>query len=131
MAEVVHQQNIIRKAQDFAALAYHGEKRLNGEDWLTHVERVVDLLRQAGADDTTLAAAYLHDVASFGVASAEIETYVVKENELVGVGFFSVVIFLTVFSAVGYFICINFWTANYAGFARQLETLFESQFSRK
>jgi (p)ppGpp synthase/HD superfamily hydrolase len=50
-------------ARLFAREAHAGQRnKHDGEPYIRHVERVVEHLRKAGADDITLACAWLHDV---------------------------------------------------------------------
>ncbi len=52
---------LLTKAHDFAKKAHDHQKRSSGEPFFIHLEGVVELLTQIGADDEMLAAAYLHD----------------------------------------------------------------------
>ncbi len=53
---------LIQKAFDFAKKAHEGQKRLSGEDYLTHLVEVADILASLNMDSVTIAAALLHDV---------------------------------------------------------------------
>jgi (p)ppGpp synthase/HD superfamily hydrolase len=51
------------QARLFAHLSHDGQvNKHDGEPYIRHVERVVEHLRKAGADEITLACAWLHDV---------------------------------------------------------------------
>ncbi|MCP4231809.1 MAG: bifunctional (p)ppGpp synthetase/guanosine-3',5'-bis(diphosphate) 3'-pyrophosphohydrolase [bacterium] len=50
------------KAKEFARKAHRGQVRRSGEPYDVHPEAVASILREFGADDTVLTAAYLHDV---------------------------------------------------------------------
>ncbi|OGC66956.1 hypothetical protein A3J33_02725 [candidate division WWE3 bacterium RIFCSPLOWO2_02_FULL_53_10] len=54
--------DLIRRAYAFAEVAHLGQKRLNGDDEITHLLKVADYLADYRADSMTLAAALLHDV---------------------------------------------------------------------
>ena len=56
--------DIVAKAREFAETKHLGQKKKYvDQPYFKHVEAVVNILRDAGIDDTTtLAAAYLHDV---------------------------------------------------------------------
>lgn len=53
---------LIRRAYAFAEVAHLGQKRLNGEDEITHLLKTADYLADHRVDSVTLAAALLHDV---------------------------------------------------------------------
>ncbi len=53
---------LIQKAYDFAKKAHEGQKRLSGEDYLSHLVEVADILAELHMDSVTIAAALLHDV---------------------------------------------------------------------
>ena len=55
-------RDFIRRAYEFAAAAHEGQKRLTGDDYVTHPLAVAKLLSELEIDDATLAAALLHDV---------------------------------------------------------------------
>jgi GTP pyrophosphokinase len=55
-------QDRLRRAYEFAALAHEGQKRLTGDDYVVHPLAVAKLLTELEMDDATLAAALLHDV---------------------------------------------------------------------
>ena len=60
---------LIKKAYDYALLKHFGQKRLTGEDYITHPLSVAYILTSINADSTTIAAALLHDV--FYVSDAD------------------------------------------------------------
>jgi guanosine-3',5'-bis(diphosphate) 3'-pyrophosphohydrolase len=51
----------IERAYRFAAAAHEGQKRLSGEDFVTHPLSVAQILADLGLDTTTLVVALLHD----------------------------------------------------------------------
>ena len=53
--------DLIKKAYDFAAKAHEGQLRISGSIY-THPFAVSLILANLGLDDTTIAAALLHDV---------------------------------------------------------------------
>ncbi len=53
---------LIKKAYDYAYDKHFGEKRLTGEDYITHPLNVAYILTSINADASTIAAALLHDV---------------------------------------------------------------------
>ncbi len=55
-------RELLRQAYEFAAEAHTGQKRLTGEDYMTHPLEVARVLSELEMDDSTLAAALLHDV---------------------------------------------------------------------
>ncbi len=61
--------NLIKRAYNYASVKHFGEKRLTGEDYITHPLSVAYILTSINADATTIAAALLHDV--FYVSDAE------------------------------------------------------------
>lgn len=56
--------NLVEKAKEFATLAHEGQYRWDGvTPYITHPEKVVNLLKGMGiSDENMLAAAWLHDV---------------------------------------------------------------------
>lgn len=54
--------DLIRRAYAFAEVAHLGQKRLNGEEEITHLLQTANYLVDYRADSMTLAAALLHDV---------------------------------------------------------------------
>jgi GTP diphosphokinase / guanosine-3',5'-bis(diphosphate) 3'-diphosphatase len=52
----------VRRAFDFSAHAHRGQKRLSGEDYISHAVAVARILVDLQMDTTTVAAALLHDV---------------------------------------------------------------------
>src|SRR5215831_1568574 len=63
------------KAALFAAERHEGHKRkFGGEPYFSHLAVVAEMVKAAGADEATVAAAYLHDtVEDVGVTYAELE----------------------------------------------------------
>ena len=59
---------LIKKAYEYASSKHFGEKRLTGEDYITHPLSVAYILTGINADATTIAAALLHDVFYVGDA---------------------------------------------------------------
>ena len=53
---------LIKKAYDYAYDKHFGQKRLTGEEYITHPLNVAYILTKINADATTIAAALLHDV---------------------------------------------------------------------
>ena len=54
--------DLLTRAYEFALSAHVGQKRLTGNDYITHPLSVAMLLAELQMDDSTLAAAILHDV---------------------------------------------------------------------
>jgi len=54
--------DLIKKAYQFALQAHDGQLRISGEPYITHPLAVSLILANLGLDDTTIAAALLHDV---------------------------------------------------------------------
>ncbi len=52
---------LIQKAYNVAELAHRGQKRLSGEDYITHPLHAAYFLSELGMDATTIAACLLHD----------------------------------------------------------------------
>ena len=81
--------DMIRLAYDFAESAHHGQKRLNGEDYIQHCLGTALHLTRINMDEATIIAGLLHDVVDeAGVSMEEVEKQFGKEiAELVrGVG---------------------------------------------
>jgi GTP diphosphokinase / guanosine-3',5'-bis(diphosphate) 3'-diphosphatase len=55
-------RDLLVRAYEFAAEAHAGQKRLTGDDYITHPLSVAQLLTELEMDDATLAAALLHDI---------------------------------------------------------------------
>ncbi|MCJ7823245.1 MAG: HD domain-containing protein, partial [Armatimonadetes bacterium] len=53
---------LLRRAYELAEEAHRGQKRLSGDDYVTHPLEVAKILVELEMDDATLAAALLHDV---------------------------------------------------------------------
>lgn len=64
MDYIEKRENVIEKALMFAVLAHSGQVRKGNkkEPEIVHPIAVAEILRQYGADDNVIAAAYLHDV---------------------------------------------------------------------
>ena len=77
--------DLIKKAYNYASLKHFGDKRLTGEDYITHPLSVAYILTSINADSTTIAAALLHDV--FYVSNAKEEEF----KEIFGEDIFSIV----------------------------------------
>lgn len=54
-------QALIQKAYNTAELAHRGQKRLSGEEYITHPLHAAYFLSELGMDSTTVAACILHD----------------------------------------------------------------------
>lgn len=65
---------LVRDAFELAARVHAGQtRRADGADFIAHLVRVAHLVRDAGGDEETVAAALLHDsVEKAGVAASEI-----------------------------------------------------------
>ena len=55
-------RDLLTRAYEFAAEAHAGQKRLTGDDYITHPVAVAQLLTELEMDDATLAAALMHDI---------------------------------------------------------------------
>ncbi len=55
-------RELLRRAYEYARRAHAGQRRLTGDEYLSHPLAVAELLVELGMDDATLAAALLHDV---------------------------------------------------------------------
>ena len=53
---------LIERALRFSAVAHRGQKRMSGEDFVSHSIAVAMILGEQLLDSTTIAAALLHDV---------------------------------------------------------------------
>ncbi len=56
----------IKKAYEYAYNEHKGMKRLTGDDFITHPLEVVKILMSLNVDDTTIVAAFLHEVINNG-----------------------------------------------------------------
>ncbi len=56
------EEELIRKAYDFAERAHQGQKRLSGEPYFIHVFETAKILAKFGMDVQTIVAGLLHDV---------------------------------------------------------------------
>lgn len=54
--------DLIERAFEFSAAAHHGQKRLSGDDYISHAVEVAKILVNQQLDSITIAAALLHDV---------------------------------------------------------------------
>jgi guanosine-3',5'-bis(diphosphate) 3'-pyrophosphohydrolase len=54
--------DLLTRAYRVSAQAHHGQKRVSGEDFLSHSVAVATILAELQMDSTTIAAALLHDV---------------------------------------------------------------------
>ncbi len=72
--------SVEQQARDLAVQA-HGEdlNQHDGEPYIRHVERVVEHLRRMGADEVTLAVAWLHDIVEDTVVTIEQIRYLFGE----------------------------------------------------
>jgi GTP diphosphokinase / guanosine-3',5'-bis(diphosphate) 3'-diphosphatase len=67
--------SLIRRAYDTAVEAHTGQQRRSGEPYVLHPVAVARIVASLGLDDTTIAAALLHDaVEDTGVTLADLET---------------------------------------------------------
>jgi GTP diphosphokinase / guanosine-3',5'-bis(diphosphate) 3'-diphosphatase len=85
---------VVRRAYDFAQQAHEGQRRLSGEPYLTHTIAVAMIVAELGLDETSVAAALMHDVvedtpvsvdeleATFGTVIAQIVDGVTKLDRL-------------------------------------------------
>jgi len=62
LQQVMQTSDLVRRAYDFAKKAHQGQKRKNGEPYLTHVVAAADHVAEWGLDEATVAAALLHDI---------------------------------------------------------------------
>jgi guanosine-3',5'-bis(diphosphate) 3'-pyrophosphohydrolase len=53
---------LIQKAYEFAKKAHEGQQRLSGDEYLTHLVGVADILAELHMDSVTIAAGLLHDI---------------------------------------------------------------------
>ena len=54
--------NLVAEAREFAQIAHAGQtSKVTNEPMFNHLEEVADILKNAGCDDETVAAGYLHD----------------------------------------------------------------------
>jgi GTP diphosphokinase / guanosine-3',5'-bis(diphosphate) 3'-diphosphatase len=85
---------VVRRAHDLATRAHEGQLRLSGEPYLTHTIAVATIVAELGLDETSVAAALLHDVvedtpvsideieSTFGTVIAQIVDGVTKLERL-------------------------------------------------
>lgn len=55
-------KDLTKKAFEFAKKAHEGQKRMSGEDYISHPIAVAKILTEMKSDPQTIAAAFLHDV---------------------------------------------------------------------
>lgn len=60
--ELIHQSSIVRRAYEFAKKAHRGQIRKNGEPYFNHSVAAARYVNDWGLDESTVAAALLHDV---------------------------------------------------------------------
>ncbi len=60
--EKILENELMRKAHDFAKTAHEGQKRLSGEPYFNHLFETAKNLAELGMDATTVAAGFLHDI---------------------------------------------------------------------
>jgi len=63
--------DLVARAYRVSAQAHHGQKRLSGEDFVSHSVAVATILAEQQMDSTTIAAALLHDVVEDSDVSLE------------------------------------------------------------
>jgi len=81
---------LVQRAAQFAAKAHDGQlRKYTNAPYYSHVEAVAHAVAAAGADETTIAAAYLHDVLE------ETNTTVDELTEAFGPGIAEIVVDLT------------------------------------
>ncbi|HUO56974.1 MAG TPA: bifunctional (p)ppGpp synthetase/guanosine-3',5'-bis(diphosphate) 3'-pyrophosphohydrolase, partial [bacterium] len=61
-SDVSLDRSLIQKAYEFAKKAHQGQQRLSGDEYLTHLVGVADILAELHMDSVTIAAALLHDI---------------------------------------------------------------------
>src|SRR5262249_16668217 len=61
-SESLLDKTLILKAYEFAKKAHEGQKRHSGDDYLTHLVGVADILEELHMDSVTIAAGLLHDI---------------------------------------------------------------------
>jgi guanosine-3',5'-bis(diphosphate) 3'-pyrophosphohydrolase len=67
---------LVERAFEFSAAAHRGQKRLSGEDYISHAVEVAKVLVDQQLDSVTIAAALLHDV----VEDADVGIHDIKER---------------------------------------------------
>lgn len=65
------EKTLIERAFEFASLAHESQKRLSGQDYITHPLAVAEFLAGLSLDAKTISAALLHDVLEDTAATAE------------------------------------------------------------
>jgi len=86
-------KNLVQKAIEYATKAHEDQYRDDGQPYIVHPARVAGLVSLCGADDTVIAAAWLHDtiedtettyddlVAEFGQEVADLVNEVTHEGD--------------------------------------------------
>ena len=64
-------EELIRRAYDYAEKKHFGQKRISGDDYILHPLNVAYILTSLYADSDTLATALLHDVIHKGNSTIE------------------------------------------------------------
>ena len=64
-------KTLVERSFDFACLAHDGQKRLSGQDYISHPLAVAEFLAGLSLDAKTISAALLHDVLEDTAATAE------------------------------------------------------------
>ena len=64
-------RDLLERAFEFASARHEGQQRRSGEDFILHPLGVARILAELGRDDTTLAAALVHDVVEDTQATVE------------------------------------------------------------
>ena len=62
MTKAIASWSLVTEAAALAAAAHEGQQRHDGSPYVQHPARVAVLLAQAGADESLIAAGFLHDV---------------------------------------------------------------------
>lgn len=62
LQELIKNNDLVRRAYDFAKKAHQGQKRKNGEPYFNHCLATAEAVLGWGLDEPTVAAALLHDV---------------------------------------------------------------------
>jgi len=61
LLDYLENKDLLKQADDFATKKHEGQKRRSGEDYINHPRRVAKILKEHGAPQATIAAAYAHD----------------------------------------------------------------------
>jgi GTP pyrophosphokinase len=62
LQKILKESELVRRAYDFGKQAHAGQKRKNGEPYFSHCVAAAESIAEWGLDETTIAAALLHDV---------------------------------------------------------------------